>query len=114
MEQKIDRMKSGRLQTGYLANETIGHHLKRPVVITATLLIRMGVAPNIGHKQTRQGFVTVKKRVSNNLEIVIPDEFMGESVEVDECAANSDEEARSRVVWAAARLFLLDRTTCWL
>ena len=114
MEQKIDRMESGRLQTRHLAYETIGHHLKRPVVIAAALLIRVCVAPNISYKQTRQGFVTVKKRVSNNLEIVIPDEFMGESVEVDECAANSDEEARSRVVWAAARLFWLDRTTCWL
>ena len=114
MEQKIDRMKGGRLQTGHLANETIGHHLQRPVVIAAALLIWVCIAPNIGYKQTRQRFVTVKKGVSNNLEVVIPDELVGESVEVDECAANSDEEARSRVGWAAARLFWLDRATCWL
>ena len=86
MEEEIDRVKRGRVQASHLPNEAVGHHLKRPVIVAGTLLIGMCVAPNVGHKQTRQGFVPVKKGVSNNLEIIIPNEFMVERVGIDERA----------------------------
>lgn len=80
VEEEVDRMKRRWVQSGNLTDEAVGHHLKWAVIVAGTLLIRVRVAPDVSDKETTQRFVSMKKGISYDLKIVIPDEFVIEGI----------------------------------